>query len=77
MILLILYHFPSFEPGSKKEKADYNGDYAACHLFAFQILFPTALRWKSLVCMDASLFSGFCLVFVTGSPGRMKVRKSS
>lgn len=40
MILLVLYHFPSFEPGSKKEKADCYGDYVACHLFAFQILFP-------------------------------------
>lgn len=40
MILLVLYHLPSFEPGSKKEKADCNGDYVGCPLFAFQILFP-------------------------------------
>ena len=40
MLLLVLYHFPSYDPGSKKEKVNCNGDYVACHLFGFQILFP-------------------------------------
>lgn len=35
MILLVLYHFTSFDPRSKKGKADCSGDYVAYHLFAF------------------------------------------